>query len=516
MGAAGATAGAWTRGVPLLRPGSLAWLVAHDLRIGWRGASAVLGDARPAVLWSVLAAGALVLHALAWPVAGWLSPWVHGGQDDGPLVTVLVCTFAWLMAQALFSASRTLYSRGDLDLLLGAPLPAHRVFAAKAASIAAGSFGSIALLVLPIANMGALVDRPAWLGLYPALAGMALIATAMGLATTIALFTVLGPRRARVWTQMTGAVIAGSFVLGAQIAAVLPASIREALRASIESMMAGHGSFLMPLLRLPLDTVRGEAGAGLTLMVVALVMMSAATLLLGRRFADASVSAAGAAAHASARAGQPVRFRAGLARNLRRKEWRLLARDPGTFAQLSLQIIYTIPIAIVLLRSESLPPILALAPTIVVVAAQVAASLAWLTVSGEDAPELIATAPVDATAVDRAKLTSIALPVGVILALPLAGLAVISWQSALITAVVAAAAATSTALLNFWHPMPGNRRGMLRRHQQSKLVALMEHGLALLWALAVILAVLGSLLALVPAALVAGVFVLVRRGRHRA
>ena len=53
------------------------------------------------------------------------------------------------------------------------------------------------------------------------------------------------------------------------------------------------------------------------------------------------------------------------------------------------------PLAVVLMRGvDNIPLVLAIAPAIVVIAAQLAASLAWITVSGEDAPELIATAPV--------------------------------------------------------------------------------------------------------------------------
>jgi ABC-2 type transport system permease protein len=46
--------------------------------------------------------------------------------------------------------------------------------------------------------------------------------------------------------------------------------------------------------------------------------------------------------------------------------------------------------------------------------------------------------------------------------------------------------------------MPGNRRGMLRRHSQSKLMALLEHLLAMLWAVAIVLAVVGTAWALLP------------------
>jgi ABC-2 type transport system permease protein len=135
-------------------------------------------------------------------------------------------------------------------------------------------------------------------------------------------------------------------------------------------------------------------------------------------------------------------------------------------------------------------------------------------VSGEDAPELMATAPVTAAEIDRAKLAAVGLPVLVIAALPLAGLALVSWPVAVLTALFAAFGAASTAILNFWHPMPGNRRGMLRRHSQSKLIALVEHALAISWAIAIVLALAASPVALLPVALVVTILAFVR-SRHR-
>ena len=209
-------------------------------------------------------------------------------------------------------------------------------------------------------------------------------------------------------------------------------------------------------------------------------------------------------------------FGAGVAKSLRRKEWRLLRRDHSVFAQLSLQIIYTVPLAVVLLRSaDNMPLAMALSPTIVVIAAQVAASLAWITVSGEDAPELIAAAPVRRAEVEigqdcggrRARLdhSCACAP----------GLALVSPPGAMLVAVFASAAALSTALINLWHPMPGNRRGMLRRHSQSKLMALLEHLLAMLWGVAVFVALLGSAAALVSIALVVAILAFLRSATRR-
>jgi ABC-2 type transport system permease protein len=499
-----------------LAPGSFAWLVAHDVRLNWRRFTDMLGGVGIVGLTGLFVGGGIVLHLVAWPAVLWIEPFVHGdGATIMPIATAVFCIFTWMIAQGLFGVTRTLYDRGDLDLLLGAPIPASRILAAKAAAIAASTLGSIALLVVPLANVGALLGNPAWLAVYPTLIALALIATALGLGLSIGLFFVLGPRRARLYTQMTGAVIAGAFVLGAQIVAILPHHLRDAIVGWLASAGAAHGAVGNAAF-LPVGAALGDGRAIVMLLASGLILFAVAVNLLATRFAAATLAAAGApsgdtsAHHAT----HPVRFRGGLARNLRRKEWRLLARDPSLFAQLGLQIVYTIPIAVVLLRSEALPTALALAPTIVVIAAQVSASLAWLMVSGEDAPELMASAPVHASEVDRAKLTAVALPVFIIVALPLVGLTIVSWRIALLTALFATAGAASTALLNFWHPMPGNRRGMLRRHSQSKLIALVEHALAILWAIAIVLTLMSSPIALVAVGLV-GAILLFIRSRHR-
>ena len=503
----------------IVQPGSFPWLVAHDIRLNWRGLTGLFKSDGTRKAVGVLLAGAVVLHLLAWPLVRWLGHYVHpaGGDTALPLAALIGAIFSWMLAQSLFASMRALYDRADLDLLLGSPLPAARIVAAKASAIMVGTLGTLVLLAAPLANMGALTDSPAWLAMYPALTGLALIATSLGLAIAMALFVLVGPQRARAYGHMTGAALGGSFVLGAQVVVALPASMRSALAQGFGA--AGHDRHAawMAVLSLPADAVRGDIAAMAWLMGIGILMFAAAVLLLGDRFASAAMSAAGAPVPAGVARGASAgaKFRSGIGASLRCKEWRLLMRDHSIFAQLSLQIIYTIPIAVILLRSETVPAAFALVPTLVVIAAQVAGSISWITVSGEDAPELIATAPVSPAAVDRAKLSAVALPVTAILALPLAGLALVSGPLALVAVVFAAGAGTSTALLNFWHPMPGNRRGMLRRHSQSKLIGLVEHGLAMLWALAVVFALAGSSIVVVPLGIVCGILATAAR-RHRA
>ncbi len=500
-----------------LVPGSFLWLVAHDMRLNWRRFVGMLGETSTRAIGVLLACGILVLHLVAWPAVRLVNPHVYGAEANlAGLTVATLCIFTWMIAQGLFATTRTLFDRGDLDLLLGAPLPAARILAAKATAIAASALGSVALLVLPLANMGAILGEPAWLAAYPTLIAMALIATALGLGLSIGLFFLVGPRRARAYTQLTGALIAGGFVLGAQAIAILPQNLRNAVAHAFENAATTSSSGVRDFVLLPVDAMQGDARALAVLVVLAGLLFALSVNVLASRFAAATLAATGAPSGGNRppRADQGIRFRGGLGGNLRWKEWRLLARDPSLFAQLGLQIIYTIPIVVILLRSETLPTVFALAPTIVVISAQVSASLSWIMVSGEDAPELMATAPVSPSEIDRAKLTAVGLPVLVIIAPPLIGLALASWQMALLTLLFAAAGATSTALLNFWHPMPGSRRGMLRRHSQSKVVALIEHAIAVLWAIAIVMTLMAPLVAVVPAGLVIAILAFVR-SRHR-
>lgn len=501
-------------------PGTFLWLVVHDLRLNWRRFVGMFGGVSPGRALALAAIGAVALHGLAVPALPLVGEFMAGAGTTPEhrlgLAALLVSVLSWMMAQGLFAATRTLYDRSDLDLLLGSPLSPSLILGAKATAIALSSLGSVAMLVLPIVHVGALFQDWRWLAAYPTLAALALLATAFSLAATMILFRCFGARRARQYAHLGGALVGGSFVLAAQVVAMLPESARDGLVAMARPAMtaaASGRSIAARAVSLPVDALLADGPAILALLALGVLLFAATVLLLGVRFAQACLEAAGAPAPAARdRLRAASHFRPGAAAALRRKEWRLLARDPSLFAQLSLQIIYTIPLAVVLLRSGTLPMALALAPAIVVIAAQVSASLAWIAVSGEDAPELIQSAPVGAVAVDAAKLSAIAVPVVAVAALPVAGLAFTSPGPAVVALGFAAGASLSTALLNLWHPMPGNRRGMLRRHAQSKLIGLIEHVLAVLWAIAVVLALLGSWLWPIP---VAGAVLVLGCGRLR-
>jgi ABC-2 type transport system permease protein len=476
-------------------PGSLLWLLRHDLRLSRRRFADMFARMTPKTRVAVIGGAGLVLHALATPLAFWLVA-LSRAPDQAAMLTAVIAAgvlfvLPWMFAQSITSATRTLFARGDLDLLLASPVPSRFVLTSRAVSIALESLGSVAILLVPIANMCALLGGAHWLAMLPTLGASAMLAAAGGLAAAMGLLRLVGPRRARLVSQIVATFIGAGFVLALQGLAIVSDSSRLAVVAALAAAPEGSLLHRASALWLPVRSAMGEPSALLAWCALSVAALGLVIAALGPRFSRLLLTTVGTPQTVSRRRMRaPIRFADTLGQTLRRKEWRLLSRDPFLGSQLLLQIIYTLPVSIVLWRSQGPEGsvALAVAPSLVVITAQIAASLSWLAISGEDAPEFLRTAPVTRRMLDLHKLAAVALPVALLMALPLGGLLVLSIRDGLLTAAFCAMAGTSTSLINLWHPMPGTRRNMMHRHQQSKLVGLLEHTMSLLWAMAAVMA----------------------------
>jgi ABC-2 type transport system permease protein len=140
-----------------------------------------------------------------------------------------------------------------------------------------------------------------------------------------------------------------------------------------------------------------------------------------------------------------------------------------------------------------------LAAAVVLFAGLLTSSLAWLTLCGEDAPELIAAAPVADDLVVRAKLTAACLP-ALLLVLPAVALiAAMDVRAGLLALLLSPTAALAAGVQQFWAGKPQPRRTFRFRQKGSMLLALSEYAMAGCWSAAASLAVRGS-----PWALLAG------------
>lgn len=482
--------------------------VLHDLKLSARGFASMFGPATPATVLALLLFLLAGLHAAAWPVAGWLIA-VEDGPDGaaalaGYLGAGAVLILPWMTAQSMTALTRMLFDRSDLELVLSSPVAPLSFLAARVSSIAVDSIATVGLIVLPLADVAALRGHGHWLALYPALIAAGLLGTGLGVTLGMGLFLATGPRRARLMSQIAATAVGASFVLGAQVVALLPSPMRAAVLGALAG--GGRGGDLRALIGTPVCAAEGDPAALLGFALAGLSAFAAACALFGARFGEAALVAAGTPANGRALADRAALFGRSAASALRVKERRVVWRDPWLMSQLVLQAAYTMPVAIILWRHGGPTGTIgaAFTPALVVIAAQLAGALSWTALSAEDAPDFLATAPLTRSAVEQGKIAAIAHPIALILALPLAALALASPWAGSCALVFGAGAIASAALANLWSQTPSRRSLVLRRHAQSKLAGLMEHLVSILWAVAAAIAVIGSWAAVVPVAAVAG------------
>ena len=138
-------------------------------------------------------------------------------------------------------------------------------------------------------------------------------------------------------------------------------------------------------------------------------------------------------------------------------------------------------------------------PVLVMAAGQLAGGLAWLAISGEDAHDLVVTAPVSARTVLLAKVEAVLVIISAVLAPLLLLMALSSPQMALITAICAALSAGSATAIQLWFRVVARRSMFRRRQVASRAATLSEAFASIMWAGTGALLAAGSWLAIAPA-----------------
>jgi ABC-2 type transport system permease protein len=490
----------------LFPAGSVPWLLAHEMRLGWRGMGSrprngttkPTGSIGKVVLWllAAIGIGAVVLGGVG---LGFLA-----GRFPLPrteMVTLILTggglvLLTLLLSQTINMSVQALYERRDLDLLLSSPLKPRVVLTVRAIAIALVTGVLYIGIVTPFIVTATLLGRPEWLGLYGLLAGMTLLAAALGMVLTLALFAAIGPRKTRTVAQILGGLVGGAVFLASQAYNFTRGDEGEttALTSAYQNALAGGAFQPDGWLGWPLRAVTGDPVAVVAVLLAGLIPFVLTIAALGPYFASA---AAGAASGESGPKGKAVRgpdkdFADGLQGAMVRKELRLLARDPQLISQILLRLLYLLPLGFVLYRNaDSLGGIAFGAGAVVIMAGQLAGSFSWITISAEDAPDLLAAAPIDRTAADRAKLTAALIPTLALTALALAGIAWLAPLAAIVVFAGCVASAVSSGLINLWQQAPANRKAFNQQKRGNWFVGLAEFLVQALWAAATGMAVAG-------------------------
>ncbi|MBI3439708.1 MAG: hypothetical protein HY054_13865 [Proteobacteria bacterium] len=504
----------------MFKPGGVLWLLGHELRLTWRNFLArTAGPVR------------IGLRIVLLVLLLWGGYWVARGIADvkpdlGPIpLTVVGGIFLLLMsfmvAQALMLITEALYQRGDIDLLLASPLPPWRILLVRMAAIAI----NVGTLYLALAG-AVFVWLPLfcgwqWMDFLPTVLALALFATGLALVLAQLLFRTLGPRTTRVAAQILASLIGAAFFLAIQSQNYVPAAERaQVYRAVLTRLLPVLGDATSPL------SIPARAAFGRPLEFAVWIGVSLSVYLIavwwfsGRFIANASAIAGvgGGRRKVDARVRET---RGGVNVSLVRKEWRLILRDPLLLSQILLPILYFIPLFFIFgtrfqregLQQYALP---GFAAAFVLIATTLAASLAWITVSAEDAPDLIAGAPVTRDQLHRAKAIAAAAPVILLLAAPaiIASLAA-PWAGFWLM-LGGAGAIVSVCLIAIWYQKPGTRKNFRRRTRAGLFVNLGQAVITMSWVSATGISVSGwALAAIIPVLIASGLLLAMHESRPK-
>ena len=494
------------------RPDTMVWLAGHELRLGWRDWVSLMtagGRNRARTVFVVLIVFAAFMHLFAyWIVAGYADATI--ASDTATLVGLtgtLVLSWSLLLSQAMESVTRAFYARSDLDLILTSPISARKVFSVRMGRIAGAAVIVAVLLAAPFINVLAMLGGSRWLAAYGVVAAMGAVATAAALALTIALFRLVGARRTRLIAQILAAVIGAAFVIGLQIAAIFSAGNISRFTALQSEWMLSHAPNTSSAFWWPAHAVLGDPRAFSAVVAFGFAVLAIAIAVFSGRFGEHALAAAGV----SATIVRQRRWRLGFRRRspsrvLRQKEWTLLARDPWLVSQTLMQILYLLPPALLLwVTFRHGDSYVVLIPVVVMAAGQLAGGLAWLSISGEDAPDLVASAPIAAGRILRAKIEAVIGMIALVVAPIVAVLAFDSLFAALVTALGVLTAAAAATLIQICFRTQAKRNQFRRRQTSSRIATFAEAFSSIAWAATSALAAAATWFAVFPALIAFGI-----------
>jgi ABC-2 type transport system permease protein len=493
---------------------ALTWFARHEIRLAWREWLAMMtagrkGRKRAAMIG--LTVFAAVMHLPAYAVIGRFAD-LQAPLDKSTLIVITATVFlAWalMLSQAIESVTRVFYARADLDLIMSSPVTLANVFSVRIAAIALSVVAMALLLSTPFVDVLVIGGGIRWFAAFGVVIAIGLSAAAVAVAVTIVLFHLIGPSRTRLVAQILAAIVGAGFVIALQIAAILSYGTLSRFAVLTSEAAAGFAPDLESLVWWPARAALGDGQALLGLLAGGLVLLGAVMAMFSPRFADtiARVSANAAPAQQNSHA---KAFRAGSRQQaLRWKEFVLLRRDPWLVSQTLMQLLYLVPPALMLWRSfaDSSAAIVLITPVIVMAAGQLAGGLSWLTISGEDAADLVATAPLPPARVIRAKIEVVLITIGVIFAPLIAALIFASPLQAAVTASCVIVAAASATAIQLWFRVQARRSQFRRRQTSSRLATFAEAFSSIGWAataaLALSMPIAGIVCGLMTTAIVA-------------
>ena len=489
-------------GLLTLRPASLSWLLWHEIRLffydmGGQKSNAEPKRGMPLSMRIIMGFVLILMHFLAWVMLRKLPT-----LSDQPAPAILMMTgmamfavFSLMLSLALNHSVNALFQRGDLDLLLSSPISSKVIFRVRLAAVVFGVSVTALFFLAPFAHVGLLLGQARWLGIYPTILSMAVIAASFAMLLTLGLVKVLGIRRTLVVAQILGALTGAAMFLLSQLFGNSGKDFQQKILTNLRPLFEEGAAFGGDsVLWLPAKALFGapvELALFTALAFAAFYTTSKFTHQFFVRGVQQSAGMAKSQTLASSKIANPSipnqvanakrhPFAQGLTRNILLKEWRLIRRDPQLISHVLLQLLYLCPAIFLIFNGKAMLP--GMAAGMIILSSSLAGSLIWIMVMAEDAADLLHSAPVNQKHVQAVKLIAAISPV-LLLILPVLLWVMLSAPGlALLTLLSAIASMLCVSLINQWLNKPQPRAQFSRRANGSIAAGLLEQANHFSWA----------------------------------
>jgi ABC-2 type transport system permease protein len=439
-----------------LRPkvGSWWWLLRFELLLRWRELGSKM---KPVQLIILLLVFVVILPLVAWfPLRevvpslrdGWQN--IQNANSSSPNLALKVAQSAaqqvlqvlplfifggilftltlLSIAQGITESVTALFERQDLDLLVASPVPSISIFTSRAFAVAVSVLMASLPFVLPLILLIALLGFPQLLAMIPLLVAVAFFCAGLGMILTLALVRWLGARRARTAAQVLSSLVGAMVFLISQLGNLTGVFRGNNTAGSLLALqnLIKPGALLASdsLIWWPVRAAFGDPLALVSIVLPCFGFFWLTTRLVHGRFISGTQESVSVAAKPSKVSLQntTVRFRKGLFVTVLFKEWRLIVRDPYLLSQIGLQVVYMLPMAFVFAGGGNTTVGRAMAGSngleqafiaiiAVLMAANLSSSLTRVALNGEDALDLLKSAPVVFFRLRLIKLLAALLPV---------------------------------------------------------------------------------------------------------
>lgn len=458
-----------------LTPGSMPWLLRHELRLAFR--TKKTGP----WAWAILIVGILFMHGI-----GFLSAFGFGKMKLAPENVQMVFggiglfSMAIMLSVSMQLTVNSIYTRGDMDLLLSSPLRPGAILPIRLLAIALAVMGTTLAMAACFMNPSAIMISARWLIGYVTLPALCLLTVTVSFLIVLGLVKMIGARRARTVAQVLGGVIGIGAALAAQIPNMNNAADQATKAKNFQAMAAMADNPAMAPIRWFGAAITGETGPFLLLALLSFGGFLLVTTLLGPAFVRSVNAAAGTDLTARRKGGNDTRplsmHLRGVTGSILWKEWRLILRDPSLLTQVASILLVAAPIVLPSMGksiSTASGEVMAVGwMGVIPVAGLLAGALVWLAFAGEDAPDLLGTAPVSARRMLRDRLLAAAVPSMIIAtAVSLYVITQTPW-SGLILWLICVLSVSLYLLMDMRQgPVLGGRKAFQKRYQ-SNMIAL--------------------------------------------